>query len=92
MSSNGNYPPGAQHDPAAPWNEKLEMRKVTVSVTYSKNIEVAVPEGCTTEELEEEVRRTILLPIEVMNHISGVFKEGTTDCDGWVEDDFAVAE
>ena len=92
MRSNGNYPPGAQYDPAAPWNEKTETKKVTVSVTYSKDFVVEVPEGCTPEELTELVRRSIVLPKEVMDGIDARNKGYTTAYGGWEEDDFAVAE
>lgn len=92
MSSNDNYPPGAQHDPAAPWNERTETKKVTVSVTYSKDFVVEVPEGCTPEELTDFVRHSVLLPKEVMDGISARSKGYTTTYGGWEEDDFAVIE
>lgn len=92
MSSNGNYPPGAQHDPAAPWNEETETRAVTVSVTYSKDFMVEVPKGSTQEELPELVRKAIILPKEVMDGIDARNKGYTTAYGGWVEDDFSVAE
>ena len=41
MTESGYYPPGAEHDPNAPWNqEELPEREieVTVSVTLSKSV------------------------------------------------------
>ena len=43
MIESGYYPPGAEHDPNAPWNQvDPEPRKVevTVSITLSKTVEV----------------------------------------------------
>ena len=53
---------------------------------------VEVPEGCTPEELNELVRRSIVLPKEVMDGIDARNKGYTTAYGGWEEDDFAVAE
>lgn len=42
-----NYPLGAKYDPRAPYNQKepkLVRKKVLVSVTLSKSIELDVPE------------------------------------------------
>ena len=45
MTESGYYPPGAEHDPNAPWNqEELPEREieVTVSVTLSKTVKIKV--------------------------------------------------
>lgn len=94
MGSNGNYPPGAQHDPAAPWNEpKKVLKKVTVSVTYSQEVEVEVWEGSSIQDIGIEVREQIMLPkaacAAFATVMHGKIKETLL---GWIEDDFAVAE
>lgn len=94
MGSNGNYPPGAQHDPAAPWNEpKKVLKKVTVSVTYSQEVEVEVWEGSSIQDIGVEVREQIMLPKTACAALApvmhGKIKETLL---GWGEDDFAVAE
>lgn len=92
MSSNGNYPPGAQHDPAAPWNEGSETKRVTVSVTYSKEFVLEVPKGCTPKELDDFVRRAIITPKEIADRMADKFGGLKGIYGGWEEDDFAVAE
>lgn len=94
MGSNGNYPPGAQYDPAAPWNEpKTVLKKVTVSVTYSQEVEVEVREESSTYDIETAVREQIMLPkiacATLAPVMHGKIKETLL---GWGEDDFAVAE
>lgn len=45
MTESGYYPPGAEHDPNAPWNqEELPEREieVLVSITLSKTVKVKV--------------------------------------------------
>lgn len=92
MSSNGNYPPGAQYDPSAPWNEGVETKRVTVSVTYSKEFVLEVPKGCTPKELDDFVRRAIITPKEIADRMADKFGGLKGIYGGWEEDDFAVAE
>lgn len=49
-----DYPLGAKYDPRAPYNQKepeLVTKKVFVSVTLSKSIELKVPEDFTRVDL-----------------------------------------
>lgn len=94
MSSNGNYPPGAQYDPAAPWNDvETVTRRVTISVTYSKEVEVELPKDYNEQNLEEHVRDQVTLPREAMLTLSTVLQgRYKRDCEGWIEDDFAIVE
>lgn len=39
-----DYPPGAEHDPKAPWNAEPAPERMTITIT------VTLPEGVTTEE------------------------------------------
>ena len=51
-----NYPLGAKYDPRAPYNQKepeLVKKKILVSVTLSKSIELEVPEDFTRVDLCE---------------------------------------
>lgn len=45
MTESGYYPPGAEHDPNAPWNQDNNPEReveVTVSITLSKTLKVRV--------------------------------------------------
>lgn len=45
MTESGYYPPGAEHDPRAPYNEVEPSEKeieVTVSITLSKTVKIKV--------------------------------------------------
>lgn len=45
MTESGYYPPGAEHDPNAPWNQVDNPEReieVTVSVTLSKTVKIKV--------------------------------------------------
>lgn len=57
MTESGYYPPGAEHDPNAPWNqEELPEREieVTVSVTLSKTVKIKVSDYTITDSGKEE--------------------------------------
>lgn len=93
MSSSGNYPLGAEHDPAAPWNDGAETKRITVSVTYSKDFVIEVPKGCSEEDMKELVRGAIITPKDVMDTIHARNTKHYTEAyGGWVEDDFTVVE
>ncbi len=55
----GYYPPGAEHDPNAPWNQ-VELPEqeieVTVSVTLSKTVKVLVNDYEVEEDGDEDGR------------------------------------
>lgn len=68
-SSSGGYPPGAENDPRAPYNEKPKEKikvKAFVSVTYSKVIEVEVEEGYNEVDLKDAVQESGFLPNDVL--------------------------
>lgn len=57
MTESGYYPPGAEHDPNAPWNqEELPEREieVTVSVTLSKTVKIKVSDYTITDSGKDE--------------------------------------
>ena len=70
----------------------LRLVKVKLILQRQRYWYLEVPEGCTPEELNELVRRSIVLPKEVMDGIDARNKGYTTAYGGWEEDDFAVAE
>ena len=52
MTESGYYPPGAEHDPNAPWNQVDNPEReieVTVSVTLSKTVKVRVSDYKITD-------------------------------------------
>jgi hypothetical protein len=105
MTSNGNYPAGAQYDPNAHWNqpstEDIEV-EVTVSLTISKTLKVRVPSidgkvlPKTDSELKEAVIHQRWLPHEIANIGDSILKDSTEqkyiieDLSNWVEDNFEV--
>lgn len=59
MIESGYYPPGAEFDPRAPWNEVEYPEKeieVTVSVTLSKTVKVLVNDYNVEEDADEDGR------------------------------------
>lgn len=57
MIESGYYPPGAEHDPNAPWNQKELPEKeieVTVSVTLSKTVKIKVSDYTITDFGKDE--------------------------------------
>lgn len=57
MTESGYYPPGAEHDPNAPWNqEELTEREieVTISVTLSKTVKIKVSDYTITDSGKDE--------------------------------------
>ena len=57
MTESGYYPPGAEHDTNAPWNqEELPEREieVTVSVTLSKTVKIKVSDYTITDSGKDE--------------------------------------
>ena len=69
INSLGGYPLGAENDPRAPYNEKLKKIvsvNVTISVTYSKTLDIAAPEGYTDADLREIVEEMGILPNDIL--------------------------
>lgn len=57
MTESGYYPPGAEHDPNAPWNQVDNPEReieVTVSVTLSKTVKVRVSDYKITDFGKDE--------------------------------------
>ena len=57
MTENGYFPPGAEHNPNAPWNLVDNPEKeieVTVSVTLSKTVKVKVSDYEITDSGKDE--------------------------------------
>lgn len=57
MIESGYYPPGAEHDPNAPWNQKKLPEKeieVTVSVALSKTVKIKVSDYTITDFGKDE--------------------------------------
>ena len=69
INSLGGYPLGAENDPRAPFNEKpkkIVSVNVTISVTYSKTLDIAAPEGYTDADLREIVEEMGILPNDIL--------------------------
>ena len=69
INSLGGYPLGAANDPRAPYNEKpkkIVSVNVTISVTYSKTLNIAAPEGYTDADLREIVEEMGILPNDIL--------------------------
>lgn len=59
MMESGYYPPGAEFDPNAPWNQANLPEKeieVTISVTLSKTMKVMVNDYKVEEDADEDRR------------------------------------
>ena len=57
MTESGYYPPGAEHNPNAPWNQADNPEKeieVTVSVTLSKTVKIKVSDYEITDSGKDE--------------------------------------
>jgi hypothetical protein len=69
INSLGGYPLGAANDSRAPYNEKpkkIVSVNVTISVTYSKTLDIAAPEGYTDADLREIVEEMGILPNDIL--------------------------
>lgn len=57
MIESGYYPPGAEHDPNAPWNQVDNPEReieVTVSITLSKTVKIKVSDYEITDSGKDE--------------------------------------
>ncbi len=94
-----NYPPGAEFDPRAPWNQSGPPEKeieVTVSITLSKTVKVKVDDYTCEEEYDDEGHKGLYydysdcdLKQAVKNQIPLPNDKGENFSD-WYEDDFEV--
>ena len=80
LRSSGYYPPGAEYDVNAPFNEVRKKVQVCVSITYHKTIEV---------EVEGSYDKTTLY-----NLVEDIIYPDTyaLDSNGWFEDEFEITE
>lgn len=99
MTESGYYPPGAEHDPNAPWNQidnperKIE---VTVSVTLSKTVKIKVSDYEITDSGKDEDGEYF----EDIDYSNCDLKKAVKEqiilpqdtCKGWNVDDFEVIE
>ena len=98
MIESGYYPPGAEHDPNAPWNQvDPEPRKieVTVSITLSKTVEVEVTDYIAEEDSDEDGYHSINYDYSECNLEQAVRDQITLpnsveEFNDWTEDDLAV--
>lgn len=61
---------GAENDPRAPYNEKPRKKvlvNVTISVTYSKTLDIVAEEGYTDADLKEIVEDMGILPNSILS-------------------------
>lgn len=84
MSESGYYPPGAEHDPRAPWNQ-VEPDPIDVEVevieTYTKTVTVPVTDYTADPDYEEEYINGRMKTFPVLSYdfsecdFKGAFKE-----------------
>lgn len=70
LNSLGGYPLGAADDPRAPYNEKPKKKmlvNVTISVTYSKTLDIVAEEGYTDADLKTIVEEMGILPNDIIS-------------------------
>ena len=78
INSLGGYPLGAENDPRAPYNEKPKKKvevNVTVSVTYSKTLNMIVEEGYELPDLIEAVQEMKVLPNDILEERAEALNE-----------------
>lgn len=86
INSLGGYPLGAANDSRAPFNEKPKKKvevNVTVSVTYSKTLNVVVEEGYELPDLIEAVQEMKVLPNDILEERAEALNEDLENND-WI--------
>lgn len=78
-----NYPLGAKYDPRAPYNKEEIMvtKRVLVSITLSKTIELEVPDDGDERDLINAYKESL-----EYQDIQGLLN------DNWSEDEFEIME
>lgn len=97
MTESGYYPPGAEHDPRAPYNEVDTPEKeieVCISVTLSKTVKVKVSDYTIVDSGKDEDGE-YFEDIDYSDcDLKTAVKEQITlpqdTCKGWDVDDFEV--
>ena len=98
MTESGYYPPGAEHDLNAPWNQvdpEPKKIEVTVSITLSKTVEVEVDDYIAEEVSDEDGYHGVVYDYSECDLEQAVrdqvtLPNSTGEFNDWVEDDFAV--
>lgn len=58
QNNEGGYPPGAEYDPRAPWNQekvKYKVVDIVVCVSLSKTISMSLPEDYTEDDIIDKL-------------------------------------
>lgn len=98
MRESGYYPPGAEFDDSAPFNEKSNSPinlKVTVSVTLSKTVTIQVEDYTEEAEKDEEGFTYVNIDTSECNLKEAVLKQVNLPQEvfkDWIVDDFEVIE
>lgn len=98
MKESGYYPPGAEFNSSAPFNEKsksLVNLEVTISVTLSKTVTIQVEDYSEEVEKDEEGLTYVNIDTSECNLKEAVLNQVTLPQEvfkDWIIDDFEVIE
>ena len=100
-STSGNYPPGADNDPFAPWNQdepEPQIYDVTASFSLSKPFSVTSDDDCD-ESIRQEIVENYKTPLDLINELKTRLRSELEsnpnnkcilklikECDGWTCD------
>lgn len=97
MTESGYYPPGAEHDPRAPYNEVDPPEKeieVCISVTLSKTVKVKVSDYTIVDSGKDEDGEYFedidYSDCDLKTAVEEQIKLPQDTCKGWNVDDFEV--
>ena len=97
MTESGYYPPGAEHDPRAPYNEVDPPEKeieVCISVTLSKTVKVKVSDYTIVDSGKDEDGEYFedidYSDCDLKTAVKEQIKLPQDTCKGWNVDDFEV--
>lgn len=106
MIESGYYPPGAEYDPRAPWNEK-EIPERTVEIFISQTLSKSTEVTTSTTDWEAAYKEEHLTPIQLIEKFKEMltthlpdpisdtkrymkFKHLIKECENWVEDETEI--
>lgn len=98
MKESGYYPPGAEFNSSAPFNEKsksLVNLEVTISVTLSKTVTIQVEDYSEEAEKDEEGFTYVNIDTSECNLKEAVLSQVNLPQEvfkDWIVDDFEVIE